>query len=247
MALVCAHDCPPSAQSGWLSVLYVLPRTIIGKGCDGKESRLFRAPSKGTTVSLLLSHARSRGWGMDYPSSPDSPDDTHRSDASCGRTQHLVRIRPLTAARQSWEPRAPRRSCTASVTVVFDGGTGLLHQQLRRPSGGSRSHCARGLAEMGVQDATALRISARYESKRAASGNARASERRQGADFGPSEGLDWAPGEYRESAALQEKRSWSAWPDLNWRPLVPQTSALTRLRHTPTVRGILAQRRRHGP
>ena len=31
------------------------------------------------------------------------------------------------------------------------------------------------------------------------------------------------------------ERRWSAWPDLNWRPLVPQTSALTRLRHTPTV------------
>jgi hypothetical protein len=37
------------------------------------------------------------------------------------------------------------------------------------------------------------------------------------------------------SKAKRGQRKWSAWPDLNWRPLVPQTSALTRLRHTPTV------------
>ena len=39
---------------------------------------------------------------------------------------------------------------------------------------------------------------------------------------------------------LQSK--WSAWPDSNWRPPVPQTGALTRLRHTPTVADSVTQR-----
>ena len=44
-------------------------------------------------------------------------------------------------------------------------------------------------------------------------------------------------------AGLFNKMEWSEWRDSNPRPLVPQTSALTGLRYTPTRVAIAARRR----
>jgi hypothetical protein len=46
---------------------------------------------------------------------------------------------------------------------------------------------------------------------------------------GPSQGPDGGRPDLNRA-----ERDWSGRPDLNRRPLVPQTSALTKLRHVPT-------------